>query len=315
MAGRFPASTSRRLRAFWPGRGYVLAAITMLGACGERDALRDPTRIVEHPPCEGRAQDKSLRPITPLTQPPPGGTYKDPAFGTYITRITAASPSEGENAVIKPMYSTMPAWNADESLLILWHRGKGHELYQGDEPYRFLRALPIQPTDIEHVLWDPVNPSVFYYPNGYNYLPQLIEYRIGSGGRADSTRVLHDFSGPPTNCPSGTSSSRFGLGADPEWMSYGPRKLVGLMCGEQGYIKFLYSIAENRVVASVPTKGIGPQTTIAAPSEMFTYLGGGYVLDLSLRQLRRLTAAFHFEHSNVGRSSKGYDTWNAVAGL
>jgi hypothetical protein len=298
--------------------GLALSGLLAAGACGNADggddgASEDPWRFVTQPPCAGRVQDKALKAIAPLNQPAPGATYRDPAFGTFITRITAASPSEGENAVIKPMYSTMPAWNADESLLILWHRGKGHELYQGDAPYRLLKTLPIQPTDIEHVLWDPVDPNVFYYPNGYNYLPQLIEYRVGRNGQADSTRVLHDFSTAPTNCPTGSSRSRFGLGADPEWMSYGPRKLIGLMCGDQGNYKFLYSIAENRVLIGSPSVGVGPQAPIAAPSESLVYLGEGYVLDLSFKVQRRLTEKFHFEHASIGRSSRGYDTKNTVA--
>jgi hypothetical protein len=292
----------------WP----LLLLVPFLSGCGS-EGPGSPTRIVSREPCEGRIQDKLPRAITPLTPPPLGGTYQDPAFGTFVTRITAVSPTEGANAVIKPLYSTMPAWNADESLLILWHRGKGHELYEGEEPYRFLRSLPIAPTDLEHVLWDPVDPDVFYYPNGQNYLPLLVEYRIGREGRPDSARVRHDFSTPPTSCPTGDRSSRFGLGADPEWMSYGPRKLLGLMCGVSGHIKFLYSITEDRVLASAPTNGIGPITTIAAPSELFVYLGGGYVLDTSYQLQRRLTAASYFEHSGVGRSARGYDTWNAIA--
>ena len=318
MAVGFPSIATRSRRPPGLALAFVSSMLLAAGACGNADGdggdkNEDPWRIVSQPPCETRTQDKSLRSITPLTQPAPGATYRDPAFGTFITRISAASPSEGENAVVKPMYSTMPAWNADESLLILWHRNKGHELYEGDHPYRFLRTLPIQPTDIEHVHWDPVDPNVFYYPNGYNYLPQLVEYRIGRAGQADSTKVLHDFSTPPTNCPSGTSRSRFGLGADPEWMSYGPRKIVGLMCGDQGNFKFLYSITENKVLAASSSGGVGPQAPIAAPNEDFAYLGEGYVFDLAFRLQRRLTAAFHFEHASIGRSSRGYDTRNTVA--
>jgi hypothetical protein len=300
-------------------RAAQVAAISLAAGCGRSDlpsgpdAAGTPWRIVQQDPCEGRVQDRLVRAIAPVAQPARGDTYQDPAFGTFVTRVTAVSSAEGENAVVKPMYSTMPAWNADESLLILWHRGKGHELYEGEEPYRFLRALPIVPTDIEHVLWDPADPAVLYYPNGQNNVPTLVEYRIGRNGQSDSTRVLHDFSTPPTSCPTGDRGSRFGLGADPEWMGYGPRKLLGLMCGVSGYVKFLYSIAEDRVIASAPTSGIGPITTIAAPSELFVYLGGGYVIDTGFRLQRQLTAASYFQHSNVGRSARGYDTWNAVS--
>ena len=301
--------------------GWVLSAgvLALLVGCGGKDSASTTApadaawRMVTQEPCQGRVQDMVVRPIMPVARPVQGGTYRDPAFGTFITRVTAVSTAEGENAVLKPMYSTMPAWNADESLLILWHRGKGHELYEGEEPYRFLKSLPIAPTDIEHVLWDPVDPDVFYYPSGYNNVPTLVKYQVGRAGRPDSTTVLRDFSTAPTNCPTGDRSSRFGLGADPEWMSFGPRKLLGLMCGATGYIKFVYSITEDRVIAGAPTTGIGPITTIPAPSELLVYLGGGWVFDTDLRLQRRLTAESYFEHSNVGRSARGYDTWNAVA--
>lgn len=108
--------------------------------------------------CQGLVQDKAAHAMTALPKPALGQTVKDPQFGTTIRRISAVAVSEGENAVIKPMYSTMPAWNADESKLILWHRGVGHELYDG-RTYRHIRKLPISPTDVEQVLWDPTDPT------------------------------------------------------------------------------------------------------------------------------------------------------------
>ena len=278
-------------------RRALLAALFLLpagGAAGE-DA---------GDPCAGRVVDKLPHPMKAVPKPRPGESYRDPAFGTRVTRITAADPRDGENAVIKPMYSTMPAWNADESLLLLWHRGRGHELYEGEAPYRFLRTLALRsPTDIEQVLWDPRDPSLLYYPSNYNAEPLLIEHRVSP---TESWRVLHDFRKPPTNCPVDWGKL-LRLGSDPQWMSWGLRKLVGLQCGET---KFLYSIGERAVVAV--SRGKTANAPVAAPSERLAVLDG-QVLDLALKPVRRLAMANPYEHASLGRSAKGHDVWNAVA--
>jgi hypothetical protein len=239
-----------------------------------------------------------------LAQPRPGESYQDPAFGTTVTRVTAASPAEGDSAVIKPMYSTMPAWNADESLLLLWHRSRGHELYQGDEPYHFIRGLTLRsPSDIEQVLWDPADPNLLYYPSNYNAVPLFIEHRVRP---VDSWRAIHDFRSPPTNCPVDWARL-LRLGSDPQWMGWGPRKIVGLQCGET---KFLYSIIEDAVLAVGP--GPSDNAPIVAPSETLAVFDG-YVLNMNLVVQRQLLMANPFEHASIGHSSLGYDTWNAVA--
>lgn len=251
--------------------------------------------------------------LTPIEgKPAVGRPFLDPSFGTTMVRITGAPPSEGENAIIKPMYSTIQPWNADESLLILWHRNKGHELYLGDAPYTYIRNLNISPTDIEHVIWDPVEPFVFYYPTTKNQgRNQIIKVTLGQGGFPTET-VLYDFSSPPTNCPITATGNRFGLGADPEF-NFGPRKLLGLMCGSFGRLKIVYSIAENRVITSqMLSDTVGPTAPIVTPSETKLYWGGGYVTDLAVGFLRRLTAAFYFEHSQVGADAAG-DNWCAIA--
>src|SRR5262245_28964952 len=92
--------------------------------------------------CGGLVHDQRMRLLTSLAAPAPGQAVTDPAFGTTIRRITAVSPAEGENAIIKPVYGTVQAWNADESRLVLWHRGRGHELYDG-RTYRFLKPLSL----------------------------------------------------------------------------------------------------------------------------------------------------------------------------
>jgi hypothetical protein len=240
--------------------------------------------------------------MTPLAKPALGQAYKDPQFGTTIRRITAVPVTEGEGAVIKPMYSTMQAWNADESKLILWHREHGHELYDG-RTYQFLRSLPISPTDIEHVLWDPQDPDVFYYPTNYNAIPNLMRYRVST----NSVEIIRNFQSPPTNCPVDWAKL-LQLGRDPQYMSWGPEKIVGLQCGPT---KFIYSIASNSVlsVGSVPSTDNAP---IATPSGSLAFLDG-YILDVRLQYKFTLPLKNPFEHASIGRSASGDDTFNTVA--
>ena len=98
------------------------------------------------------------------------------------------------------------------------------------------------PTDIEQVLWDPSDPALLYYPSNDNAEPLLIEHRVRP---TESWRVLHDFRKPPTNCPVDWGRL-LRLGSDPQWMSWGPRRIIGLSCGDA---KFLYSITEDAVLA------------------------------------------------------------------
>ena len=126
----------------------------------------------------------------------------DPEFGTTILRITdiEASVSAGPLAVIKPMYSTIPAWNADERYLILWQRGAGHKLFDG-VTYEYIRDLDIDPSDLEHVIWHPTNPNVFFYTSNYSngglLHHDLIRYRVSADGNADHKEVVRSFDSKP----------------------------------------------------------------------------------------------------------------------
>jgi hypothetical protein len=250
--------------------------------------------------CEGLVRDLSPRPLGALGRPAQGAAVTDPAFGTRIRRITAVPASEGENAVIKPMYSTVQAWNADESRLILWHRNRGHELYDG-RTYQFIRALRlVSPTDIEQVLWDPVDPDVLYYPSNYNATPNLMRYRVST----DASDVLKRFD----ICPTGDWGRLLSLGSDPMYLSWGPSsRLVGLSCGEQ---KFIYDIAGDRVLGrtSVATS-IAPQPGASGRTVWFF---DGRVYDPDFRILRTIPLRSVAEHSSLGRSASGHDTYNAV---
>ncbi|HEY4393961.1 MAG TPA: hypothetical protein VGP64_07865, partial [Polyangia bacterium] len=154
--------------------------------------------------CAGLVTDKQPRPMTTLAKPALGALATDTEFGTTIRRITAVGGS-GANAFIVPMYSTISAWNADESLLILYAGGgAGHQLYDG-KSYAFIRPLDISPADVEQVYWDTADPDLLYYTDGEAF----IRYHV-STSKGDR---LHDFS---SLCGSSTPTN----GDDPMFTSW-----------------------------------------------------------------------------------------------
>ncbi len=282
----------------------AFALVGALLACGGSSPPTSPPSEPSTPPapptgsvdlCSGLVQDQVERAVPPLERPPRLAPITDPAFGTRLVRITDVSPAEGEGAVIKPMYSTTQAWNADESLLILWHRGRGHELYDG-RTYAFRRTLPLEsPTDIEQVYWDPVDPDVLYYPSSYQARPRLLRFRVSLG----TNDLVREFTGAPTSCPVAWDAL-LSTGNDPQDMSWGAERIIGLNCGDTS---FLYSIAEDRVLGVMrgDLRGRAP-----APSYdgMLAY-HRGRVLNQSLEVQRRLDVVNPGEHSSLGRGASG----------
>jgi hypothetical protein len=301
---------------------YAFAAVSLVGvvSCGHEPApspsppaSTPPATTLPPPPttlpppsgdaglCEGFVRDLAPHPLRPLDAPPAGRSITDPEFGTLIRRITGVSPSEGENAVIKPMYSTIQAWNADESKLLLWHRGQGHELYDG-RTYAFLRRPRlVSPTDIEQLLWDPTDPDVLYYPSNYNAIPNLMRYRVST----DASDVVRRFE----FCPTGDWGRLLSLGRDPMYLSWGPAsKVIGLVCGET---KFLYDVGRNAVVAQGRNTE-SPNAPQPGPSGSVAFFDG-WVLDATLHPQRPLPLASASEHASIGRSAAtGHDLYNAV---
>jgi hypothetical protein len=236
--------------------------------------------------CQGVPVDKQPHPMTPLAKPALRAAVIDPDFGTTLRRITAVPPG-GANPVMKPLYSTVSAWNADESRLILYHVGSGHELYDG-RSYRFLRALDIDPVEIEQVYWHTTDPNLLFYVSSN----RLIRYHV----REQVKEVVHDFA----SC-SGTLSA----GPDPMFTSWGS-DVIGLKCGTQA---FFYRIHDDQITGVATTSLPAPQ---AAAGGGLGFIGG-YVVDLGMNALRRLDLANPYEHASLGRLASGEDAHHAVA--
>ncbi|MCL4511192.1 MAG: T9SS type A sorting domain-containing protein [Bacteroidetes bacterium] len=90
--------------------------------------------------------------------PSVGVVFTDPSFGTEVARITDARASGAPGIV--PQYSKREAWNADESLMLLF-TGEGTALLYDGQSYKFKKALDY--VGGEDVFWHPTNPSIILF--------------------------------------------------------------------------------------------------------------------------------------------------------
>lgn len=237
--------------------------------------------------CQGLVADKLAHPMTTLARPSVGQAVRDPQLGGTLRRITAAGPVPGSDAAIVPVYSTVSAWNADESLLLLYHVGRGHELYDG-RSYRFLRALDIAPNDVENVYWHTTDPDVLLFLSGTS----LVRYHASTGAR-ETVRNFSFCTGPITP------------GGDPTFTSW-DSDTFGLKCGSTA---FFYHVASNSLTGTGATSGEPPKP---GPGGILG-ISDGWVVDLARRPLRRLDLADPYSHASPGRLANGRDVWATVA--
>jgi hypothetical protein len=234
--------------------------------------------------CQGLIQDKQPHPMTGLARPAVGQAVTDPQFGTKIRRVSAAS---GATFAIRPLYSTISAWNADESRVLLYHVNQGHGLYDG-RTLQFIRMLDIQPADIEQVYWHTTDPDLLFYPTGRT----LVRYRVSTGAK-QTLRTFEFCAGSVT------------AGSDPMFSSWNSN-VFGLQC--DGWA-FLYDVAQNKVTRNASASLGAPQ-----PSASGTLaFQAGAVLNASMQLQRRLDLDNPADHASQGRLATGHDTYNTVA--
>jgi hypothetical protein len=240
--------------------------------------------------CAGLVSDKAAHPMTALAKPAVGATVIDAEFGTTIRRITAVSPTSGSNPALRPLYSTVSAWNADESLLILYNVGHGHELYDG-KTYQFIRALSdIHPADLEQVYWHTSDPDVFFYVDGKAFI------RCHVATAQKETVTTFSF------CTGNASA-----GSDPMFTSFDSKR-IGLACDGQS---FIYDIASNQVIAKHAYAENPAQ--VSASGNLAWLDSTGRVTDAQLNVVRTLDLANPLNHSTLGLSPAGVDTWYGFA--
>ncbi|MEY4563804.1 MAG: hypothetical protein RLZZ618_3081 [Pseudomonadota bacterium] len=256
--------------------------------------------------CAGLLTDKDDHPMPRGPKPAKGQTYVDPVFKTRVTRITDVEAETGKPGVRKPLYSTVPAWNADESLLILYQTAgysnsglpSGHLLYDG-KTYKFLRQLSFTPADLEHVYWDTTDPDSFYYPSNYDAAgklsPQLIRFHVSSGTK----EVVHTF--PP--CP--LMNGKFDYG-HPKFMSWNG-EVIGLRCADK-YPKGITTAFNIRSRTATPWVPFSDNAGVQiAPSGKLGVRGPEVVDPLKgLAVVRPLKSKWD-EHATLAPLANGHD--------
>jgi len=236
--------------------------------------------------CDGLVQDKAAHPMTTLAKPAQFAAVTDVEFKTTLRRVTSVAQS-GDNPAIRPLYSTVSAFNADESLFVLFNVAVGrHELYDG-KTYQFVRDLnELNPPDIEQLYWSTTDPDILYLVEQRDF----IAYHVA--GKRKEKLTTFSF------CSSGATG-----GSDPMFTSFDSAR-VGLSCGDQ---VFIYDLKANNVIAR---KTITENPAQVAPSGTLAYLSdSGRVTDASLNVLRTLDLKEPFGHASMGRWPTGQDIW------
>lgn len=251
---------------------------------------------------------------TSRPQPALGGSYTS-NFGGKVIRITDVQKTTGKVGIQVPMYSTIPAWNADESYLILY-QSQGFSssglnsawlLYDG-KTYQFIRELDLGAADVEDVYWSSTDPDILYYitdfgvPNG-NYNPVLVQYNV----KTDTKTVLHSFlSKLPVN---NQNKVDFGHILYMNWAN----SLIGIREIVDGNT---YSInTQSYNMATGQDNGWNAYSTASdyqglqvAPSGKVAIIGSKVVDPVSQKILHTMSTDTE-EHGSLGILANGDDAW------
>ena len=274
----------------------------------------------------GLTTGRQMVSYSPLAKPAKGQRVVDPDFPTtHLVRITDAK-TDWNCAAAIPVYPTIQAWNADESLLILYvtsPRGAGaqtgHALFDG-RTYSFIRWLEINPADIEQFYWDTNNKDLLYYVDnhddgGVRHFV-LTRLNVSTGVKT----ALHDFAadivaGGKLSAAQGTEA--VSGGSDPFSMSL-DNDLLGLGCylghngpgGAAAFRAFTYRLSTGAISQTLLTEAEVPQ---AAPSGTCTYYyqdndsTKAWVLDPTTQAVRRTIAWSGVDHTDLLRNAAGHD--------
>ncbi len=238
-----------------------------------------------------------------VPKPARGAAFVDPEFRTTIRRISDAA-SHGTVKVIKPVYSTIQAWNADESYLVLYHTDgspDGHYLYDG-KTYAFIKALDIRPADLEQVYWSPTAPSILYYTD-------ITERRLYAFNvKTDTATLVKDFSQAPVSCSDDITG-----GTDPMWTSW-DGGTFGYACGRGAGAKMFTYNRLTDAIGTIRVGNTGGNAPQPAPSGQLFFLNANdsaaQVVDVNMKTLRTLDIESD-AHATLG-TADGVDTHFSV---
>jgi hypothetical protein len=254
-----------------------------------------------------RRNDKTNRPVDPSVQKPNLGQvihetgYVDPAapqLAPNIIRITNVAQSHPSSSGIKPVYSTMQAWNADETYFVLYRLGGGHMLFNG-KTYAVVRNdMPIDPPDLEHVFWHATDPDVLYWVDGHI----LRRYRPSTNANQQVRDFALDDNGQPF-CTGQVHS-----GSDPVYNSW-DSNFFPFMCSNPRVV-FTYDVANNRILRRINTTADLPPQVAPSGTRTLWYRG---VTDMSLNYQRSIATVEFDSHASFGQTEDGRDFYATVA--
>ncbi len=233
------------------------------------------------------ANDLEPHPMQDIAKPDYLETIVDPSFGTLVRRISNA----GSGGVIKPMYSTIQAWNADESRMILYDQTNGvHKLLDGMS-YGFIRNLDdVRPDDLEQLFWDFNDPDILYYLDSVT--DEFIKYSVSSGNK----EVLVNLK-ELTNCTGSIS-----MGNDVQMMSW-DSDVIGFRCDNSETYSYRFSTEE---LVTFNIGDVNYTAAMPAPSgSLFYHNVSSYDADGNFKA--RLNKSKP-EHSCLGKMVDGTDT-------
>ncbi|MCR1024228.1 hypothetical protein NQT66_05380 [Cellulophaga baltica] len=238
------------------------------------------------------ANDLEAHPMQDIAKPEYLKTIVDPSFGTIIRRISNA----GDGGVIKPMYSTIQAWNADETRMILYDQTNGvHQLLDG-MTYEFIRNLDdVRPDDVEQLFWDFNDTDILYYLDVST--DDFIKYSISSLTKEILVN-LKDISG----CDGSIS-----MGNDVQMMSW-DSDVIGFRCDNSTTYSYRFS---TRELTPFNLDDVNYAAVMPAPSGTLFYhnvsshdANGNFVARLNKSKP---------EHSCLGQMTDGTDTDYSVS--
>lgn len=246
---------------------------------------------------------------TALAKPALHEAVVDPDFGTTIRRVTDVATQWPGATVAVPAYPTIPAWNADESSLLLYvtEPSQGWALFDG-KTYAYRKMLQINPADVEQFYWSATDPDLIYYVDQNTFV--LTRMHVSTGIK-DS---IHDFGADISSGVLKSACAGADLvsgGGDPFFMS-NDNDLIGLGCrdtsgAETTYEGFSYRISTNTIG---PTQHLTAVVAQASPSGTSRFLAGSSsstVLDATTNTVKRTLAWSGEEHSDLLRNAAGDD--------
>ncbi|WP_093145071.1 T9SS type A sorting domain-containing protein [Ulvibacter litoralis] len=238
------------------------------------------------------ANDLAPHPQQPLDMPDYLESATDPSFpSTEIRRI-----SDVNGTTIRvPMYSTIQAWNADESLLLIYGNGQ-HHLLNGTD-YTFIRELTdITPDDIETVFWHFNDPDILFYLD--DSTKDFIRYNVIDQSKTILTNLL-----TVSGCTNGVS-----MGNDVQMMSW-DSDVFSFRCGND--TAYYYRIS-TETLTQFNISDLEFTAPMPFPSgNLFVHQGNIY--DGNGTLVRTLNIDNPGEHSCLGRLSNGDDAYFAIA--